>query len=238
MQNEPAARTRARPITAVVLALVMVATSTAAYMIRPGSSNGREPAISLERDVPTQFAGWSAMPQQTSLVINPQTDAYVFGVYSQVISRTYVDASGYRVMLSVAYNEDQRGSLQTHRPEACYPAQGFAIGPTESASVNTAFGGLDVRQLSSTLGPRSEPITYWVTVGDRVVNDRIDKRLYELKLALRGQAPDGLLFRVSSIDPDPGRAYAAHRRFVADMMASVPPKIRQKLAGLAAPSPG
>ena len=27
----------------------------------------------------------------------------------------------------MAYGDDQRGGLQAHRPEVCYPAQGFKV---------------------------------------------------------------------------------------------------------------
>ena len=47
-----------------------------------------------------------------------------------------------------------------------------------------------------------------------------------------GQIPDGLLFRVSSIDADAVHAFKAQQQFVADMMAAVPPEVRQRLSGL------
>ena len=64
---------------------------------------------------------------------------------------------------------------------------------------------------------------------------RLDKRIAEVRLALTGQIPDGLLFRISSIDADPARAFVAHQKFAADMMASVPVDVRKQLSGLTAP---
>ena len=51
-------------------------------------------------------------------------------------------------------------------------------------------------------------------------------------MASPGQIPDGLLFRVSSIDKDANRAFAMQQKFTADMMAAVPVETRRQLSGL------
>ena len=61
-----------------------------------------------------------------------------------------------------------------------------------------------MRRLTTALGPRNEPVTYWLTVGDQVIKNAFEKRIAEIRLGLTGQIPDGLLFRVSSIDADTG----------------------------------
>jgi EpsI family protein len=86
--------------------------------------------------------------------------------------------------------------------------------------------------LSTSLGQRQEPVTYWFTVGDRVVRNKFEQRLVELRLGLTGQVPDGLLFRVSSIDANPTHAYQVHDAFVKAMLAAVPPVSRTRLSGL------
>ena len=43
-------------------------------------------------------------------------------------------------------------------------------------------------------------MTYWFTVGDTAIKNKLQQRMVEVKLGLTGQIPDGLLFRVSSID--------------------------------------
>ena len=135
-------------------------------------------------------------------------------------------------MLSMAYGDDQRGGLQAHRPEVCYPAQGFKLGTVEDGVLATSFGNIEVRRLRTSLGARSEPITYWLTVGDQIIRSGFDRRIAEIRLGLTGQIPDGLLFRVSSIDTDTARAFSMQQKFVVDMMNSVPPKQRKQLSGL------
>ena len=223
--------------TAIVLAAAMCIVSAAGLAARPEKAARTGSTISLESAVPKVFGAWKALPEQTSLIVNPQATEALYGLYSQVLSRTYVDQNGYRVMLSVAYNDDNRGGLQTHRPEVCYPAQGFKVGALEDGRLPTAFGDIEVRRLMTNLGQRIEPVTYWLTVGDQVVNSRMDKRLAEMKMSLTGQIPDGLLFRISSIDADSSRAYAVHQRFAADMMGAVPLGVRKQLSGLAGQAP-
>jgi EpsI family protein len=165
-------------------------------------------------------------------VVNPQTQELLDKLYSQILTRTYVNAGGYRVMLSLAYGNDQRGSLQAHKPEVCYPAQGFQVSNVETANLKTGFGTIPVRRLFGTLGARQEPVTYWFTVGDKAVMGTTQKKLVELRFGLTGRIPDGMLFRVSSIDADQGKAYQAQEQFVNQLLQAVAPADRKRLSGL------
>ena len=75
-------------------------------------------------------------------------------------------------------------------------------------------------------------MTYWLTVGDQVIQTALQKRMAQIKLGLTGQIPDGLLFRISSIDNDNARAFALQQKFAADLMAAVPGAARKQLSGL------
>lgn len=196
----------------------------------------RGTVISLETMVPKAFGDWTELPEQSGLVVNPQTKELLDKLYSQILTRTYVNKEGYRIMLSMAYGDDQRGGLQAHRPEVCYPAQGFKLSQVADGALPTAFGSIEVRRLSTALGTRNEPVTYWLTVGDQVIKSAWDKRLAQIRLGLTGQIPDGLLFRISSIDTDDARGFAMQQKFAAEMMAAVPAVTRKQLSGLASPA--
>jgi EpsI family protein len=190
--------------------------------------------FSLGEGVPRAFGGWREVAAPSVLLVNPQQEQLLNRLYSQTLSRTYADAAGVRVMLSIAYGGDQRGGLEAHMPELCYPAQGFAVHKIAQDQVRTTFGDIPAKRLSTSLGPRNEPITYWFVLGGVRLAEltRFQKRMMELRLGLTGRVPDGLLFRVSSIDNDPGRAYAAHDRFAQDLLAALPPPVRSRLSGL------
>jgi len=220
--------------TAWVLALVMCAAPIVALSMRLPPP----PVIPnfLDAMVPTTFADWREVPEAGQM-IDPATKAMLESIYPETLSRTYVDGAGYRIMLSIARSANQIGIYQAHRPEVCYPAQGFKLqGDLEvRAKLTTPYGSILTNRMTASLGSRVEPVTYWLTMGDEVVDDQWDKRMVQIRALLTGENPGGLLFRVSSIDGDPKNAFAMQKKFVADLMKSVPPKARSRLGGLKEP---
>lgn len=216
----------------LILVIAMVSASGLAIALRPTERIAdKGPAVQLAEMIPLQFAGWREEPQKSALIVDPQQQATINRLYSQTLSRTYVNADGYRVMLSIAYGADQTDTNQVHKPEVCYPAQGFILKNKQYDTLQTGHGAIPITRIETTLGQRSEPVTYWITVGDRVVGPGFDKKLTELRYGLTGQIPDGLLFRVSSIDPDSPQAYAAQREFTNALLASLDTASRNKLIG-------
>ena len=218
--------------TAFLLAALMFTASIGAMVARPGTKVSDErPAISLQSMIPKQFGDWREAPQNYVQVVNPQTQELLDKLYSEILARVYVNSSGYRMMLSLAYGSDQRGALQAHKPEVCYPAQGFVVQKNEAGRLATPFGEIPVRRLFTTMGARQEPLTYWFTVGDKAVLGKTQKKIVELTFGLTGRIPDGMLFRVSSIDPDQPRAYRLQEQFVNQLLQSVSPAARKRLSG-------
>jgi EpsI family protein len=221
---------------AVGIACLMCAASLGAVAMRPGAKVADTgPAIVLEQMVPEQFGDWREHKLSVAQLVNPETKQLLDKLYSQILTRTYVNAAGYKIMLSLAYGSDQRGDLQAHKPEICYPAQGFTLKSNAEGLLSTPFGGIPVRRLDTFLGSRQEPVTYWFTVGDKAVGGAaagLHKRMVQLRYGLTGQIPDGLLFRVSSIDADSSDAYRVHEQFVNQMLEAIPAADRRRLSGL------
>lgn len=218
---------------AFLIAALMCAASVGAMVARPSPKlSSATPGISLEKIIPKQFGDWSEEPQRFAQVVNPQTQELLDKIYTEVLSRTYVNPAGYRVMLSLAYGGDQRGALQAHKPEICYPAQGFTMEKNDAGNFSTPFGDIPVRRLYARMGQRAEPVTYWFTVGDQVVQSGMQKRLVDLRYLFTGRIPDGLLFRISSLDPDPSRAYTMQDQFTNQLLQAVSPADRVRLSGL------
>lgn len=218
--------------TAWILGALMCLASAAAVLARPSAKLAHElAAIDLETMIPRQFGDWreSAIRAQ---VVNPQTQQTLDRLYDQILNRIYVNGQGYAVMLSIAYGSEQRGKLNVHRPENCYPAQGFQLKSIEAGELMTSLGPIPVRRLSTANGPRWEPVTYWVSVGGAVERDRLQRRLLDLSFGLAGKVPDGMLVRVSSIDRDDRRAFLEHRNFVDQLVRALPDEDRKRLSGL------
>jgi len=233
---------------ALLISTLMVTASIGAIVARPDmEAASLEPALSLEAMIPKRFGDWREKPFEH--VVNPQTREAVDKLYSDTLSRTYINSSGYMIMLSVAHGRDQRGGLAAHMPEICYPGSGFTLHKTESAQLATPFGEISVRRLFTSRGTREEPVTYWFRFGDELISlpwstswakpspedpagERLRRRLVELRYAFTGRIPDGLLFRVSSIDRDPAGASQLQDQFVNDLLRALSPLERKRLSGL------
>jgi EpsI family protein len=217
---------------AFVIAALMCVASIGAVVARPGSMVAKPgPTISLETMIPKHFGDWREEPQRIVQVVNPQQQATLDRLYSQILERSYVNADGYRIMLSLAYSSDQRGQLRAHYPEACYSAAGFTLHRREASQLATPFGDIPVRRLFASNGPREEPMTYWLRVGNKAV-EGWESRLVELSYTLTGNIPEGLLFRVSSIDSNEARAHQMQDRFINQLLQTVSPPDRKRLSGL------
>lgn len=212
----------------------MACASVGALALRPRpSAPGAAPAFQLEQLIPQHFGTWRAVPG-AALVVNPQTQQLLDKLYTQTLLRTYVNDRGERIMLSIAYGDDQRGGLQAHLPEVCYPAQGFSlVGSKQRTDLSTVGGTLPVRRLHARLAAREEPISYWFTFGSQALasDSPWEKRVIEFRFGLSGVVPNGMLVRVSSIDPDSSAAYARHDAFIRDMIAAMPVGDRLRLVG-------
>jgi len=218
---------------AALAAVLMVCAALAAWRLTPTvpltTVHGE---INLERAVPREFAGWRVDSASGGGIVNPQQEALLRKLYSQTLSRTYINGQGARIMLSIAYGNDQRDGMQLHYPEVCYPAQGFQLKSNRPATLDVAGRSVPGRQLETTFGSqRVEPVTYWTVIGDVAVRGGINKKLTEMRYGLRGFVPDGLLFRVSSINGDSAAAFALQQKFSNDLLQAVTPQVRARLAG-------
>ena len=216
----------------LIFILMFVAAAAAAALHPTNKLSDQSGVVELETMIPEQFGSWHKVAQASNQIIDPQQAQTIARIYSQTLSRTYMNEQGYRIMLSIAYGDDQRDSVQLHYPEVCYPAQGFRLSQKRRGMLDTALGNIKVTRLLTSLGPRKEPVTYWATVGNEVVQGGVDKKLTEMQYGLRGIIPDGLLFRVSSIDSDSERAFAAQQKFVNDLLGDIDPNSRLRLSGL------
>lgn len=190
--------------------------------------------LNLDQTLPAAFGEWRLDPVQPVAIINPVQDENIRRIYDQTLSRTYVSPAGYRIMLSVAYGTDQRSgvALAVHYPDVCYSAQGFDILSTAVGSISTEHGVIPVGRVETKSGPtRPEPLTYWITLGDHITLGGMDRRLIELRYGLERKIPDGLVFRVSSIDADSAKAFRLQEQFIKDLIGSLPQEGRIRIAG-------
>lgn len=207
---------------AFFVAGVMLAGSALATTLRPTRLMSETLGVpKLETLFPTSFGEWRVDTSLPVILPAPDVQAQLDKIYNEVLARTYVDKAGQRVMLSVAYGGDQSDGTSAHRPEVCYPAQGFSITDNFGDTLLVAGRAIPVRRLMSRLSDRNEPITYWIVVGDDVVTTGIGQKLAQMRHGLRNVIADGMLVRVSSIDNDMQKGHQLQSRFLADLGAAL-----------------
>lgn len=217
----------------VLLALaVMLAGAVLTYLGRPTVYLAdRIGKPDLELMFPRQFGDWRVDTSLPVIAPAPDVQARLDVIYNQLLSRTYVNSVGRSIMLSVAYGGDQSDATRIHRPEICYPSQGFDITYDQPGVQRIAGSTLPVRMLMSRFGSRHEPITYWIVVGNEVATSGMQQKLAQMRYGLRGLIADGMLVRVSSLDTDRAHAHAVQAGFIADLAAGMPRELRSRAFG-------
>lgn len=221
----------ARRLRGALLALALVATAAAGQWWQRGVTRDVAAPPDLAQLIPAGFADWREDTAVIAQPISAAAAAQAEVAYAQTLERVYVDADDRRIMLSVSWGSQQGDRLQAHRPEFCYRAQGFAIGATHDAALHTAHGDLPLRRVETRRPGRSEPVTYWMTVGNDAALPGLSRKLAQFRQGLSGQVPDGFLVRVSSISESRPEAFALHDRFIANLLDALPESRRQRLAG-------
>jgi EpsI family protein len=218
----------------VILGLAMAGTSALTGALTPRQKVADARAdFSLDKMIPASFAGWNLDTSVVPLAPDPTQKELIAALYDQTLSRTYVNAQGQRVMLSIAYGGDQSKQLQLHLPEVCYVAQGFDMVKDRRDELGTSFGKVPVKRLVARQNTRNEPITYWVTIGDKAVMSGLDQKMQRFVYGLSGRIPDGMLVRVSTIDANEAGAYQVQDRFVNQLLDALKPQDRARLLGAA-----
>ena len=189
--------------------------------------------FSLEQIIPARFGTWRVDNTIVPLTPDATQKELIEALYDQTLARTYVNDAGQRVMLSIAYGGDQSKQLQLHLPEVCYVAQGFDMVGERKGELATRYGTVPIKRLVARQNARNEPITYWVTVGDKAVSSGLGQKYQRFVYGLTGKIPDGMLVRVSTVEADAGHAYEVQDRFVGQMLDALSPQNRTRLLGAA-----
>jgi exosortase B len=213
------------------LFIAMLGAAIAAPALKPVRAEG--PAVDLEQVVPATFGDWHIDPTIVPVAPTPDVQEKLDRLYGQVVNRAYVNAAGDMVMLTIAYGGDQSDALKVHRQEKCYSAQGFDIHGLEHARLDAAGRTIPVTRMVAVRGERIEPVTYWFTMGERVVLGRAERLRTQLAAGLERRVLDGMLVRVSSFSKgsDAGTAFAAQQAFASSLFAAMPEQATSRFVG-------
>lgn len=215
---------------AVLVGGTMAVTSAGAYAVMPRREEHRLARTKLGDLVPRRIAAWHAAPP-VGVVVTSEESVNTDG-YDQLLTRVYAAPGLPTIMLLIAYGSTQGGSLQLHRPETCYPGQGFRIGQAEE----TDFGfrtdrPVQARRFTAWRDARTERLVYWTRIADSFPRNTAQEYRAIFASVLRGVVPDGVLVRISTIGDDIPRSDQAITSFARAMVAAAIPAGRQVLLG-------
>lgn len=218
--------------TCAFVALAMMAAAALALVATPRFA-ATEPAPSLEATVPQAFGDWRALAGNSVQVsVSQGVETSFEQPYDQTVLRTYVNSRGDQIMLALAWGERQRQDVKVHRPEVCYPAQGYVVRRLHAeAPITVAGRGEPVPTMGMLAGRGGkggelEAVRYWIRIGTNYTGDGIGARWHILKEGLNGRVVDGVLVRASQRirgEDDVAAANARMAQFLSELTQAVPP---------------
>lgn len=225
------------PMRACVAALVLMAAAAAGAWLATPRLQAMRDAPRLEASVPTAFGDWRMVRSAVAQVdVSQGVETVQEQPYDQTVMRTYVNSRGEQVMLALAWGKRQRQDVKVHRPEVCYPAQGYAVRRAASSSPISTVGRPEpvptTELLAEARGGGYEAVRYWIRIGNQYGGDGVAARWYILKEGFRGRIPDGILVRASQRLRGPesaAQSQALMAGFLSDLVAAVPEGTRQML---------
>jgi EpsI family protein len=232
----PMLRLARLPIKTVAFALLaMVAAAVMAAVAKPRLQAITD-APSLEATVPSAFGDWKqVVDSHVQVDVSQGVETSFEQPYDQTVMRTYVNGKGERVMLALAWGERQRQDVKVHRPEVCYPAQGYVVTRQQAGAPIVLQGAAEPVPTVSLLAQGRgsvEAVRYWIRIGSSYGGDGLRARWYILNEGLAGRIPDGILVRASQRIRSPeeaANADATMEKFLTELSAAVPPRTRAML---------
>jgi EpsI family protein len=185
----------------VIVGLGLAAGAALSHFATPRAIASPIAEPQFQRMIPDRVGGWSS--RKSAELVLPAVDEDQEKLYENLETRIYEGDGLPSMMVLIAYSSVQRNDVQVHRPEICYPAAGFPILWTKPATIDVGSRNVYGRELVADRGGLSERIIYWVRVGKEFPIGWADQRLTMAISNAKGITPDGLLFRVSTIEQSP-----------------------------------
>lgn len=219
----------------LMIGLACVGGAGAAAWLQPRRRIDLLGGRTLENILPDGFAPWAIAPGIGAL-IPPSEGSLSDRLYDEIIAKGYQRTDRpdtVPVMLLATHGKTQSDALQLHRPEACYPAVGFAITDRRLERLALAPGlAVPVVHLTARLGERIEDIVYWARIGDDLPQTAAEQRRDKLRAAMAGYVPDGVLMRFSAVRADIAQpTFPVVIDCIRSMVAALPVAYRPALFG-------
>lgn len=202
------------------------------------ASQGLKPARIYDRLTQDELS--AAIPQQvgdyrfatSSGLVLPPRDELSDRLYDQVLTRVYVAPGKLPIMALLAYGSVQNLSLELHRPDECYPQQGFTITQPEALLLSVGGRTIPASVLTATrANGYVEQVVFWSRIGTQFPPDRDSQSWLVARENFAGRMPDGLLVRLSVPTGERAVAVAAAKDFLDDLDRALSPVGRRIVFG-------
>lgn len=206
-------------------------TATSAFALRPRREEHKLIKETLQDIIPASVGAWR-YGNAEGVVVARAEEAMPIGSYDQLVARTYEAPDRPNMMLLVAYGSTQGATLQLHRPETCYPAQGFGLSDFSEPDFQFASESeVHARRFTATRDERVERLVYWTRIANSFPLNTAGEYRAILGSVLSGIVPDGVLVRVSTITHNIPAADRAIDEFAAQLIHATSSSGRQLLLG-------
>jgi len=208
-----------------------LATAAVAYAATPRKSDNLLVHQKLEDVVPNTIGIWQKSEAHGVIVAEVTEDAKEEG-YDQLLTRVYTSGDRQPIMLLIAYGSAQGGSLQLHRPETCYPAQGFHLVDFQDFDLNFAPSSpVHARKFTAKRDERYERLMYWTRIGTHYPLNTAQEYRAIITSVLKGEVPDGILVRISTLGADIDKDDQSLAQFARSMVTALPAAGQKLLFG-------
>ena len=209
----------------------------------------------LERLVSQHPPGWKMVGHQR--IDDFSWGQSVLSQHDIVTTRTYQHTDGRKVSVVMAWSGNGLNFQKIHEQQVCYKASGFEVSPLHIVSILTGTGSIDAMAFTGSIDAmaftgsidamaftasqdaRKDDVAYWMVI-DGIRERDIDKRnpivrqflqLLYLPSFFRGELPDILMVRVSSVRLANGQPTTAHIDYIKEWLKTISSADRQRITG-------
>lgn len=197
------------------------------YLNMPKALAAPIPRERFSKMIPEVAGGWRS--RKSNELVTAAPDPFTDKLYQNLETRIYEGNGLPMMMVLLAYNNIQQNDVQVHRPEVCYPAAGFPIVSSKPVSLDFSGRHVDARRLIADRGGLKEEILYWVRVGKDFPVGWAEQRISMALANVQGISPDGVLFRVSTIEGTSSYSPHALEDFLQAFVKACPSDFRDKV---------
>jgi EpsI family protein len=219
-----------------LLLLALMLFGLAGWALRP-EITPTPPGPTLAEQMPQRIGPWEQQPNALDQIAATATNLSMEQPYDEIVTRTYRNPGGEIMMLTLAFGRNQRQEIKIHRPELCYPSQGFKVKQLQNAS----FEGVRSQASGETISGKrmvaagnsfDEIVSYWIRIGGTYSESAWQTRWTIFREGMNGRMTDGILVRVSQrVNPgvDPEHSYRVQQEFLQQLVASLQPSAQSLL---------